>query len=90
MLLKVSQVLLLHPDAPLLIEGHTDGKGPHANNLKLSENRAEAVNKVAGRQRRNQGITHPHGRLGGQQTDSAGTPVPTAAIIRRGGRKTVA
>jgi outer membrane protein OmpA-like peptidoglycan-associated protein len=45
MLLKVSQVLLLHPDAPLLIEGHTDGKGPHANNLKLSENRAEAVKK---------------------------------------------
>lgn len=40
---KVGQVARSYPNAPLLIEGHTDGKGTHAYNMKLSENRAESV-----------------------------------------------
>jgi outer membrane protein OmpA-like peptidoglycan-associated protein len=40
---KVGQVVAGYPNAPLLIEGHTDGKGTHPYNMKLSENRAGAV-----------------------------------------------
>jgi outer membrane protein OmpA-like peptidoglycan-associated protein len=42
---KVGQVASGYPDAPLLIEGHTDGKGTHAYNMTLSDNRAGAVKK---------------------------------------------
>jgi outer membrane protein OmpA-like peptidoglycan-associated protein len=42
---KVGQVVSGYPDAPLAIEGHTDGKGTHAYNMKLSDNRAGAVKK---------------------------------------------
>jgi outer membrane protein OmpA-like peptidoglycan-associated protein len=34
-----------YPDAPLLIEGYTDGKGSHDYNIKLSQSRAAAVKK---------------------------------------------
>jgi outer membrane protein OmpA-like peptidoglycan-associated protein len=44
-LTKVGQVASGYPDAPLAIEGHTDGKGTHAYNLTLSGNRAGAVKK---------------------------------------------
>jgi outer membrane protein OmpA-like peptidoglycan-associated protein len=44
-LMKVGQVAFGYPDAPLLIEGHTDGKGTHAYNMTLSDNRAGAVKK---------------------------------------------
>jgi hypothetical protein len=40
---KAGQVVAEYPNAPLLIEGYTDGKGTHPYNLKLSENRAAAV-----------------------------------------------
>jgi outer membrane protein OmpA-like peptidoglycan-associated protein len=40
---KVGQVVSGYPNAPLSIEGHTDGKGTHPYNMKLSENRADAV-----------------------------------------------
>ena len=40
---KVGQVVKSYPQAPLLIEGHTDGKGGHAYNIKLSEDRALSV-----------------------------------------------
>ena len=40
---KVAQVAASYPEAPLLIEGHTDGKGTHPYNMTLSENRAAAV-----------------------------------------------
>jgi outer membrane protein OmpA-like peptidoglycan-associated protein len=40
---RVGRVVSSYPNAPLLIEGHTDGKGTHPYNLKLSENRAVAV-----------------------------------------------
>ena len=40
---KVAQVAASYPEAPLLIEGHTDGKGAHQYNMALSENRAAAV-----------------------------------------------
>ena len=40
---KVGQVVNSYPNAPLLIEGHTDSKGGHAYNVKLSENRALSV-----------------------------------------------
>ena len=43
MLQKVGQVVTNYPNAPLLIEGHTDSKGGHAYNVKLSENRALSV-----------------------------------------------
>jgi outer membrane protein OmpA-like peptidoglycan-associated protein len=40
---KVGEVVKAYPKAPLLIEGHTDGKGTHPYNMKLSENRAVSV-----------------------------------------------
>ena len=40
---KVGQVAATYPSSPMLIEGHTDGKGAHPYNMKLSENRADAV-----------------------------------------------
>jgi outer membrane protein OmpA-like peptidoglycan-associated protein len=40
---KVGEVVRAYPKAPLLIEGHTDGKGTHPYNIKLSENRALSV-----------------------------------------------
>jgi outer membrane protein OmpA-like peptidoglycan-associated protein len=40
---KVGQVAAAYPKAPMLIEGHTDGKGSHPYNIKLSENRAASV-----------------------------------------------
>jgi outer membrane protein OmpA-like peptidoglycan-associated protein len=40
---KVGQVVAGYPNRPLLIEGHTDGKGKHQYNMTLSENRAGAV-----------------------------------------------
>jgi outer membrane protein OmpA-like peptidoglycan-associated protein len=40
---KVGQVAASYPSSPMLIEGHTDGKGTHPYNMKLSENRAGAV-----------------------------------------------
>ena len=42
---KIGQVVSGYPDAPLAIEGHTDGKGTHAYNMTLSDNRAGAVKK---------------------------------------------
>jgi outer membrane protein OmpA-like peptidoglycan-associated protein len=42
---KVGQVVASYPDAPLLIEGYTDGIGTHAHNMQLSQNRAGAVKK---------------------------------------------
>jgi len=42
---KVAQVASKYPNAPLMIEGHTDGKGTHAYNMTLSDNRAGAVKK---------------------------------------------
>jgi outer membrane protein OmpA-like peptidoglycan-associated protein len=40
---KVGQVAASYPSSPMLIGGHTDGKGTHPYNMKLSENRADAV-----------------------------------------------
>ena len=40
---KVGQVAASYPSSPIQIEGHTDGKGTHPYNMKLSENRADSV-----------------------------------------------
>jgi outer membrane protein OmpA-like peptidoglycan-associated protein len=40
---KVGQVVQSYPNAPLLIEGHTDSLGTHAHNMKLSDDRAASV-----------------------------------------------
>ncbi len=40
---KVGQVVQSYANAPLLIEGHTDGMGTHAHNMKLSDDRAASV-----------------------------------------------
>lgn len=40
---KVAAVLNQYPDAPVLIEGHTDSKGKESYNRKLSERRAASV-----------------------------------------------
>jgi outer membrane protein OmpA-like peptidoglycan-associated protein len=40
---KAAVVIRAHPDARVRVEGHTDGKGTHAYNLRLSERRAQAV-----------------------------------------------
>jgi outer membrane protein OmpA-like peptidoglycan-associated protein len=40
---KVGQVVQSYPNAPLIIEGHTDGLGSHAHNMKLSDDRAASV-----------------------------------------------
>ncbi len=42
-LTKVAAILKGYAKAPVLIEGHTDGKGREAYNQKLSEQRAESV-----------------------------------------------
>lgn len=42
-LAKVVEVLRASPDAPVSIEGHTDGKGTDAYNQALSERRARSV-----------------------------------------------
>jgi outer membrane protein OmpA-like peptidoglycan-associated protein len=42
---EVGQVVSNYSNAPLLIEGHTDGKGTHAYNMKLSIERADAVKR---------------------------------------------
>ena len=40
---KVAEVLRSHAKSPVMIEGHTDGKGSDAYNQPLSEKRAQAV-----------------------------------------------
>jgi len=40
---EVGEVAKSYGNSPVLIEGHTDGKGAHPYNMKLSENRAAAV-----------------------------------------------
>jgi outer membrane protein OmpA-like peptidoglycan-associated protein len=40
---KVGRVAASYPSSPIQIDGHTDGKGTHPYNMKLSENRADAV-----------------------------------------------
>ena len=40
---KVAEVLSQYPDAPVLIEGHTDSKGKEKYNQNLSERRAASV-----------------------------------------------
>lgn len=40
---KIAEVLRQYPDAPVLIEGHTDSKGKEAYNQNLSERRAQSV-----------------------------------------------
>jgi outer membrane protein OmpA-like peptidoglycan-associated protein len=40
---ELAEVAKSYGNAPVLIEGHTDGKGAHDYNLKLSHNRAESV-----------------------------------------------
>jgi len=40
---KVGQVVQSYPNAPLIIEGHTDGLGSHAHNMRLSDDRAASV-----------------------------------------------
>jgi len=40
---EVGEVAKNYGRSPVLIEGHTDGKGTHPYNMKLSENRAAAV-----------------------------------------------
>lgn len=40
---KVAEVLSQYPDAPVLIEGHTDSKGKEKYNQNLSERRAKSV-----------------------------------------------
>jgi outer membrane protein OmpA-like peptidoglycan-associated protein len=42
---KVASVLKEHPQAPVLIEGHTDNKGTGPYNQALSERRAESVRR---------------------------------------------
>lgn len=40
---KVREALRLFPDAPIVVEGHTDSNGSDSNNLILSQDRADAV-----------------------------------------------
>lgn len=40
---KVGQVAAAYPNAPMRVEGHTDGKGTHPYNMRLSEQRAQSV-----------------------------------------------
>jgi len=42
---KAAELIRSYPDAPLLVRGHTDGKGTDAYNDRLSERRAQAVAK---------------------------------------------
>lgn len=43
LLTKVQQALDLFPDAPIVVEGHTDAQGSDSANLILSQDRADAV-----------------------------------------------
>jgi outer membrane protein OmpA-like peptidoglycan-associated protein len=40
---KVQEALALFPDAPIVVEGHTDSQGSDSTNLILSQDRADAV-----------------------------------------------
>lgn len=40
---KVVQVIRVHPGAPIMVEGHTDGQGEEGYNMRLSQRRAVAV-----------------------------------------------
>ena len=42
-LVKTADLIASYPDAPLAVQGHSDGKGSQAYNLPLSERRARAV-----------------------------------------------
>ena len=42
-LVKTADLITSYPDAPLAVQGHSDGKGSQAYNLPLSERRARAV-----------------------------------------------
>jgi outer membrane protein OmpA-like peptidoglycan-associated protein len=42
---EVGEVAKSYGKSPMLIEGHTDGKGTHPYNMKLSDNRAASVKK---------------------------------------------
>jgi outer membrane protein OmpA-like peptidoglycan-associated protein len=43
LLAKVQQALAMFPDAPIVVEGHTDSQGSDSANLILSQDRADAV-----------------------------------------------
>ena len=43
LLAKVRQALEMFPDAPIVVEGHTDSQGGDSSNLILSQDRADAV-----------------------------------------------
>ncbi|GHS84815.1 hypothetical protein FACS1894201_03720 [Bacteroidia bacterium] len=40
---KAALILQHYPDAPIIIEGHTDNSGTHAINMLLSQERADVV-----------------------------------------------
>jgi len=43
LMVKVRDALVLFPDAPIVVEGHTDANGSDSTNLILSQDRADAV-----------------------------------------------
>jgi outer membrane protein OmpA-like peptidoglycan-associated protein len=60
-LAKVSGIILAHPGLRIAIEGHTDNVGGDEYNMKLSENRANAVRSYLVSQGLNSGIVTAQG-----------------------------
>ena len=60
-LAKVSGIILAHPGLKIAIEGHTDNIGGEEYNMKLSENRANAVRSYLVSQGLNSGIVTAQG-----------------------------
>jgi outer membrane protein OmpA-like peptidoglycan-associated protein len=60
-LAKVSGIILAHPGLKIAIEGHTDNVGGEEYNMKLSENRANAVRSYLVSQGLNSGIVTAQG-----------------------------
>jgi outer membrane protein OmpA-like peptidoglycan-associated protein len=60
-LAKVSGIILAHPGLKIAIEGHTDSIGGDEYNMKLSQNRANAVRSYLVSQGLNSGIVIAQG-----------------------------
>jgi outer membrane protein OmpA-like peptidoglycan-associated protein len=73
-LAKISGIILAHPGLKIAVEGHTDSVGGEAYNMKLSENRANAVRSYLVSQGLDSGIVMAQGFGKTRPVADNGTP----------------